>query len=54
MADELNWMSAAKLVKAYKKKKLSPVEVTRACLARIARHEFLFPERRRNDRSGRG
>ena len=39
MADDLNWLSATKLVKAYKKKKLSPVDVTRACLAQIARHD---------------
>jgi len=39
MADELNWLSAAKLVKAYKKRKLSPVEVARACLDQIARHD---------------
>lgn len=39
MADELNWLSAAELVKAYKKRKLSPVDVTRACLAQIARHD---------------
>ena len=39
MSDELNWMSAAKLVKAYRLKKLSPVEVVRACLAQIARHD---------------
>lgn len=40
MADELNWLSAVKLVKAYKKRKLSPVEVTRACLNQIARHDL--------------
>ncbi|MGE4247891.1 MAG: amidase [Parvibaculaceae bacterium] len=39
MADELNWLNATKLVKAYKKKKLSPVEVARACLDQIARHD---------------
>src|SRR5690349_2384939 len=39
MADELNWLSAAKLVKAYKKRKLSPVEVARSCLDQIARHD---------------
>src|SRR5690349_17024406 len=39
MSDELNWMSAAKLIKAYKKKKLSPVEVARACLDQIVRHD---------------
>ncbi|WP_119270322.1 amidase [Taklimakanibacter deserti] len=40
MADELNWLSAAKLVKAYRRKKLSPVEVARACLDQIARHDL--------------
>jgi aspartyl-tRNA(Asn)/glutamyl-tRNA(Gln) amidotransferase subunit A len=40
MADELNWLSAAQLVKAYKKKKLSPVDVVRACLGQIARHDL--------------
>jgi aspartyl-tRNA(Asn)/glutamyl-tRNA(Gln) amidotransferase subunit A len=39
MADELNWKSAAKLVRGYAKKKFSPVEVARACLAQIARHD---------------
>ncbi len=39
MADELNWLSAAKLVKAYKQKTLSPVEVVRASLDQIARHD---------------
>ena len=36
---DLNWKSAAKLVKGYAKKKFSPVEVTRACLAQIERNE---------------
>lgn len=40
MADELHWLSAAQLGKAYRKKKLSPVDVTRACLAQIARHDL--------------
>jgi aspartyl-tRNA(Asn)/glutamyl-tRNA(Gln) amidotransferase subunit A len=39
MASELNWLSAAKLVKGYRKKKFSPVEVTKACLEQIARHD---------------
>jgi aspartyl-tRNA(Asn)/glutamyl-tRNA(Gln) amidotransferase subunit A len=39
MSDELNWLTAAKLIKAYKSKKLSPVEVARACLDQIARHD---------------
>ena len=36
---ELNWKSAAKLVKGYAAGKFSPVEVTKACLAQIERHE---------------
>jgi len=36
-ADELCWMSAARLVKAIKRKKVSPVEVMRAVLDRIER-----------------
>jgi aspartyl-tRNA(Asn)/glutamyl-tRNA(Gln) amidotransferase subunit A len=36
---ELNWKSAAKLVKGFAKKKFSPVEVAKACLAQIERHE---------------
>ena len=36
---ELNWKSAAKLVRGFAKKKFSPVEVTKACLAQIERHE---------------
>ena len=39
MTTELNWLSANALVKAYRKKKISPVEVTRACLAQIAKHD---------------
>lgn len=38
MAD-LNWKSAAKLVKGYAKGRFSPVEVTKACLAQIEKHE---------------
>lgn len=36
---ELNWLSAAKLSKGYGKKKFSPVDVTRDCLAQIARDD---------------
>ena len=36
---ELNWKSAAKLIRGFAKKKFSPVEVTKACLAQIERHE---------------
>ncbi len=36
---ELHWKSAAKLVKGYARKKFSPVEVAKACLAQIERHE---------------
>ena len=36
---DLHWKSAAKLVKGYAKKKFSPVEVAKACLAQIERHD---------------
>jgi aspartyl-tRNA(Asn)/glutamyl-tRNA(Gln) amidotransferase subunit A len=36
---ELNWLSAAKLSKGYAKQKFSPVDVTRQCLAQIAKCE---------------
>jgi aspartyl-tRNA(Asn)/glutamyl-tRNA(Gln) amidotransferase subunit A len=36
---ELHWKSAAKLVKGFAKKKYSPLEVTKACLAQIERHD---------------
>ncbi len=36
---ELNWMTAAKLSKAFSKKKFSPVDVARDCLDQIARHD---------------
>ena len=36
---DLNWLSAAELSKGYAKKKFSPVEVARACLAHIASHD---------------
>ncbi len=39
MSDALNWKSAAKLARAFAKKKVSPVEVAKACLAQIARHD---------------
>ena len=39
MSDALNWKSAAKLASAFAKKKVSPVEVAKACLAQIARHD---------------
>ncbi|MGE0006819.1 MAG: amidase [Parvibaculaceae bacterium] len=39
MADELNWLNATALVKAFRKRKLSPVDVLRACLDQIARHD---------------
>ena len=35
----LNWLSAAKLSKGYAKKKFSPVDVTRECLAQITKHD---------------
>lgn len=37
--DDLNWLSAAKLARGYAKKKFSPVEAARACLAQIGRHD---------------
>ena len=36
---ELNWLSAARLSKGYAAGKFSPVDVTHACLAQIARHD---------------
>ena len=36
---ELNWLSAAKLSKGYAKKKFSPLDVARACLAQIAKRD---------------
>ena len=36
---DLHWKSAAKLVKGFAKRKFSPVEAARACLAQIERHE---------------
>ncbi|MFN4143620.1 amidase [Aestuariivirga sp.] len=36
---DLQWKSAARLVKGYAKKKFSPVEVARACFAQMERHE---------------
>jgi aspartyl-tRNA(Asn)/glutamyl-tRNA(Gln) amidotransferase subunit A len=39
MLDDLNWLSATKLAKLYKKGKASPVEVAKACLAQIAKYD---------------
>ena len=39
MADEVNWLTAAAMAKAYRSGKLSPVEVARACLDQIARQD---------------
>lgn len=39
MSTPLNWKSAAKLAKGFAKKKFSPVEATKACLAQIAKHD---------------
>jgi aspartyl-tRNA(Asn)/glutamyl-tRNA(Gln) amidotransferase subunit A len=36
---ELHWKSATKLVKGYAKKKFSPVDVAKACLDQIEKHE---------------
>ena len=39
MTTELNWLSATKLGKLYRKGKVSPVEVARSCLAQISRFD---------------
>lgn len=39
MSKDLNWKSATKLVKGFAKKKFSPVDVAKACLAQIERHD---------------
>jgi aspartyl-tRNA(Asn)/glutamyl-tRNA(Gln) amidotransferase subunit A len=39
MTRDLNWKSAAKLMKGFGKKKFSPVEVAKACLAQIEKHD---------------
>ncbi|MGH6855794.1 MAG: amidase, partial [Aestuariivirga sp.] len=39
MPDELNWKSATGLAKGFAKKKFSPIEAARACLAQIARYD---------------
>jgi aspartyl-tRNA(Asn)/glutamyl-tRNA(Gln) amidotransferase subunit A len=39
MANDLNWMSATKLAKLYAKGKVSPVDVAKASLAQMAKHE---------------
>jgi aspartyl-tRNA(Asn)/glutamyl-tRNA(Gln) amidotransferase subunit A len=39
MSRELNWLSAAKLLKGYRKGDFSPLDVAKACLAQMARHE---------------
>ena len=36
---ELNWLSAAKLSRGFARKKFSPVDVAKACLAQIAKHD---------------
>ena len=36
---ELNWLSAAKLSRGFARKKFSPVEVAKACLGQIAKHD---------------
>ncbi|MCZ6554404.1 MAG: amidase family protein, partial [SAR324 cluster bacterium] len=37
MSEELHWLSAVELLRAYRSRRLSPVEVTRALLERIER-----------------
>ncbi|MGL4295887.1 MAG: amidase family protein, partial [Aestuariivirga sp.] len=39
MASALNWMPAHKLVEGYAKRKFSPVDVARACLKQIEKHD---------------
>jgi aspartyl-tRNA(Asn)/glutamyl-tRNA(Gln) amidotransferase subunit A len=39
MSHDLNWLSATKLAKLYAKGKASPVEVAKACLSQIAKHD---------------
>ncbi len=39
MPGDLNWKSATELVKGYARKKFSPIEATRACIAQIERHD---------------
>jgi aspartyl-tRNA(Asn)/glutamyl-tRNA(Gln) amidotransferase subunit A len=39
MSNDLNWLSATKLAKLYAKRKASPVEVAKACLAQIEKHD---------------
>jgi aspartyl-tRNA(Asn)/glutamyl-tRNA(Gln) amidotransferase subunit A len=39
MSKDLNWMSATKLARLYAKGKLSPVEVVKASLAQMTKHE---------------
>ena len=39
MTNDVNWLSAGQLLKAFRKKSLSPVEAARACLAQISKHD---------------
>ncbi len=39
MGKRLNWLSATKLNKGYRSKDFSPLEVARACLAQVGRHD---------------
>jgi aspartyl-tRNA(Asn)/glutamyl-tRNA(Gln) amidotransferase subunit A len=39
MSHDLNWLSAAQLAKLYAKRKASPVEVAKACLVQIEKHD---------------
>ncbi len=39
MAKPLHWKSAAKLAKGYKSKKFTPVDVAKACLAQVYKHD---------------
>jgi aspartyl-tRNA(Asn)/glutamyl-tRNA(Gln) amidotransferase subunit A len=39
MTDDLNWLTAVQLGKGYRKQRFSPVDVAKACLAQIGRHD---------------
>ena len=39
MSADINWLAASKFHKLYAKRKISPVEVAKACLAQMAKHE---------------
>ena len=49
---DLNWLSAAKISKLYRKRKANPVEVAEACFAQIERHDAAINAMCRVDREG--